>query len=129
MGNVVPVDSDGNFELEGNVAIVNYNGKETLLLLSEDVSCKIKVRKLEESKNIKICIGDEEIDIENDTIFLREYIGNRIGITKLRIVKSGSDTNLNFNQVMILSKKIPRIYGVLTGNLRILKAKKILENY
>jgi len=109
MGNVVPVDSDGNFELEGNVEIVNYNGKETLLLLSEDVSCKIKVRKLEEPKNTKICIGDEEIDIESDTIFLREYIGNRIGITKLRIVKSGLDTNLNFDQVMILSKKIPQI--------------------
>ena len=112
MGNVVPVDSDGNFELEGNVEIVNYNGKETLLLLSEDVSCKIKVRKLEEPKNTKICIGDEEIDIESDTIFLREYIGNRIGITKLRIVKSGLDTNLNFDQVMILSRKIPQIYGI-----------------
>ncbi len=103
------LDEGRNFIIKGPATIKEIDNRKTLILFDggryeiEDIRGDLK--------DVKIYIGDEEIDVDRG-VSLNEYIENRIGVIRFRIVKSGREIKLNFDRAIILSKKIPRIYGI-----------------
>ena len=103
------LDEGRNFIIKGPIAIKEIEKRKTLILFDGG---NYEIEEIKgDLKDVKIYIGDEEINVRGNIVHLSEYIRNRIGITRFRIVKSGLDVKLNFDQAMILSEKIPKIYG------------------